>query len=421
MFIFLYRLLWLILLPLLIIRLLLKSVNAADYRKRLLERLGFISVQKLNDESLIWLHCVSVGEFLAAKPIIDKILANGAYQLLITSTTPSGSAQVVKHYPQVLHVYLPFDITVFYRKIIYKLKPKICIIVETEIWPNLLLLLKKNNIPSMLINARLSVKSFKRYKRFKSFTTNIVSQITHIVAQNQQSYDYFAELRGNKEGLSLLANMKFDLNLNLNTNEYNDIKTLINNRLTILFASTHNNEEAQILSAYTKYNRPFADSLLVIAPRHPERSAEVIKLLKTYKFSYQLRSDSKKVMKKTEVLLVDTLGELLGFYALSTICFVGGSLVDKGGHNVLEAAGFAKAILFGKSVYNFSEVCLQLLQQNAALQVDNADDLMQKTQQLYNDKAKASALGKAAYSYFSANRGAVDKLYDLIVLYGTKF
>lgn len=416
----LYRLLFLLLLPVMILRLGWRGFKEPQYWQRLQERFGFLPLtvyQATNNKPLIWLHCVSVGEFLGAKPLIKKLLIQDTHQLFITTTTPSGSAQVKQHYQnnkQVLHSYMPFDVTWFYLKLIKKLRPSLCLIMETEIWPNHLIVLKKHKIPSVLINARLSERSFKRYQKLHAFTQFILQNLSHIASQNTQSYDYFTQLGVNPDKLSHEGNLKFDLNLTLDDIKLTALKTMTHHRPIILFASTHNKEEAMILSSYSVYKNNFKDALIVLAPRHPRRADEVITLLKQHQLSHHKRSDNQVCTQDIEVLLLDTLGELLSFYALARLCFVGGSLIARGGHNMLEPAGFKKPILFGKHTQNFPEIASQLLSLDGAIQVEDAHDLWAKLNTLYNNTAKANNLGQNAYRYFLQHQGASDNLLQLI-------
>ena len=412
---FIYRLLIILLLPIALIRLWVKSFKEPHYRQRLLERFGILSIKNTSDKPLIWLHCVSVGEFLATKPLIEKILATNQYQLLITSTTPTGSAQIQQHYSrQVLHTYLPFDVSWFYQGIITKLNPTICLLTETEIWANLIITLKKHHIPSVLMNARLSAKSFKSYQKFAQFSKLIMRKISLIATQNKQTYDYFLQLGVRSEQIINVGNIKFDLNLTLDPEQTVAIKTLVNYRPIILFASTHKGEEALILEAYLPLKAKFDNALIVIAPRHPTRSKEIISLIEKYQLSYQKRTDSKVCPDNVNILLLDTLGELLSFYRLSTLCFIGGSLVDKGGHNMLEPAGFKKPILFGKHTQNFPQVTRDLLDNQGAIEVKDAQDLLRQLLIFYKDKDKCQKLGHHAYQYFSQNQGATDRIMNII-------
>lgn len=409
-----YRLLWFILLPLLLIWLLLKSLKEPDYRKQLGQRLGYLPKQTLvqrNKQALIWLHCVSVGEFIASKPLIDILLKSGTYQLLITTTTPSGSKQVIKDYPQVLHIYLPFDITSFYRRIIHQLKPKICVLMETEIWANLITVLDKNNIPIILANARLSARSFKNYQRFNFLARLIIKKITLIASQNVQTTHYFEQLGASK--IQTVGNIKFDINTQHLPNQA-QIKQLINGRQNILFASTHADEEAQILKAYQSHQSQLNNTLMIIAPRHPKRCTQIIQLTQKHNLSYQRYSQNQVCGDNIDVLLVDTLGELLSFYSLADICFIGGSLVRQGGHNMLEAAAFKKPILFGQYTFNFPEICQQLLQLKGAIQVQNIDDLFQKILVLQKNARHREQIASQAYGYFCQNQGATKQIFQKI-------
>lgn len=415
LWIFAYRLFLILLLPIMFIRLWLKGRKEPLYRKRWSERLGFLSIARQNNKPLIWLHCVSVGEFLASIPLIDTILAANTHQLLITSTTPSGSEQILKKYHnKVLHTYLPVDFSIFYRQILTKLQPKICVIIETEVWVNLINTLHKHQIPTILANARLSEKSFLGYQKMAKLSRPTLKKISHITAQSQQSYDYFLKLGVEKNQISQPGNIKFDLNLDTSPALLDEFRRLFNQRPVLLFASTHPGEEALILSEYNKHKNDFDNALMVIVPRHPNRCDEVGKLLNQQQLSYKKRSQNIACDATTDVLLVDTMGELTACYALADWCFIGGSLVKHGGHNMLEPAGLKKPILFGLWVHNFPEITCQLLEHKGAIQVQDAKDLFGQLKILLQNPEQCQQLGDNAYNYFSQNQGATQILFERI-------
>lgn len=405
----LYNLIVSLLLPLALLRLLFKALKVNSYRKRLGERLGFI---KAITQPVIWVHCVSVGEFRAVIVLINaliKIYPN--HKILITSTTHTSSKAIIDHYQnQVLHTYFPFDIGFIVKCYIKKIQPDLCLLLETEIWPNLIHTLHKNKVPILLINARLSQRSFNKYRRFKNLTAQTLKKISLIAAQNQNSAQRFIELGTNKERVMVSGNIKFDQTLSADIALTNSLKNLIGKRKVVVFASTHKGEEKAILNAYLK--KPI-DALMIIIPRHPERFNKVFKLAKKNQLSVAKRSDN-KLCKDCQILIGDSMGEMMTYFTVADVVFIGGSLIKSGGHNMLEPAALSKPILFGPHVFNFSEISSALLKQQGAIKVQNANQLLEETTQLLaNDKVRKN-LGNNANQYFKSQQGALKTLVKQI-------
>lgn len=410
MYLALYNLIGYLLLPVMILRLLLKGLKTPAYSQRIAQRLGFISTIK---EKVIWVHCVSVGEFRAAIVLIDALIVQyPKHKILVTSTTPTGSKAVIEHYQdKVLHLYFPFDVSFIIKRYIKKVNPKICLLLETEIWPNLIHTLNKNNTPTLLVNARLSQRSLKKYQKFASaLAKQTLNKLTLIAAQNQNSAERFKKLNINGGKVIIAGNIKFDQNSSVNSAVSKQLKTFIGNRKVVVFASTHKGEEAQIINAYLK--KPL-DALMLIVPRHPERFDEVYKLAVQHNIKIARRSENIPC-NDCAILLGNSMGEMMSYFEVADIVFMGGSLNDTGGHNMLEPAALAKPILFGKNVFNFSEISSDLLAQNAAIQVQDAEYLLLEISELLNDNKKAKTLGKNAKQYFKSQQGAVDILINRI-------
>ncbi len=414
---FIYNIIYLLLLPLIIVRLFIKSFYNKNYRKRLLERFAIIPIATTTNKPLIWLHCVSVGEFLASIAIIEQILSDNKYQLLITSTTPTGSSEVIKRYHnKVIHYYMPFDIGSLVQKFINKLNPKICVIIETEIWPNLINTVTKNNIPIILANARLSNRSCKKYQLFAKFAKFIINKITLIAMQNQQTLDNFKSLNIADNKTLITGNIKFDIDIEKLPN-LAELKKISNNRPIILLASTHKGEDELIITEYLKHKNNLENVLIVIAPRHIERVKSIVNILKKYQLTYTKRTTKIAVSDDINVLILDTLGELISFYKLCTITFIGGSLVPRGGHNIIEACAFKKCIIYGENMQNFPSLAKELLALGGATRVKNAKQLWQVATYLYNNKNKQQELADNAYNFFNSNKGASKKILRLITKY----
>ncbi len=408
----LYSLVGYLLLPLLIIRLFAKSVKAPAYRKRILERLGF--VQKINTP-VIWIHCVSVGEFRASITLIDTLIKqHPQHKILVTTTTPTGSSALKQHYKnQVLHYYFPFDLSLIVKRYIKRINPDLCILMETEIWPNLIHALKQRNIPSILINARLSRRSLEKYQKFTpKLISKTLNQLTLIATQNQNSATRFIQLGVVENKVINTGNIKFDLNPTANSATTETLKQIIGPRKVITFASTHAGEEAEIIKHYVKVKEQI-DALLVIIPRHPERFNEVEKLAKNADLTVARRSNATP-NNTAQILLGDSMGEMLSYFAISDIVFMGGSLNQTGGHNMLEPAAHSKAIIFGPNVFNFAEISADLLNNQASIQVQNAQALFTQIISLLGNSQQLEVLGKNAKQYFDSQKGAVKKIAKLI-------
>ncbi|SMN15679.1 Lipid IVA 3-deoxy-D-manno-octulosonic acid transferase [often with also] [uncultured Candidatus Thioglobus sp.] len=395
-----------------IIRLLVKSIKAPNYRKRLSERLGFISKIPV---PVIWIHCVSVGEFRASITLIDTLIKQHPnHRIFVTSTTPTGSSTIKQYYTnQVLHLYFPFDLGFIVKRYINQIQPEICILMETEIWPNFIHTLKKSNIPSILINARMSERSLKKYQKFaSSLVRETLNNLSLIATQNQNSADRFIQLGAPSSNVTNAGNIKFDQNPQAKQLTTKAIKKITGNRTVITFASTHEGEEKQIINNFLTVKDKI-DALLVIVPRHPERFNSVEKLVNTAGLTIERRSSARSAT-KAQVLLGDSMGEMMSYFEVSDVVFMGGSLNDTGGHNMLEPAALSKPILFGPTVFNFSEISTDLLLQQAAIQVQNSDDLFEQIATLLDDSKQLKALGKNAKIYFDSQQGAVKKIADII-------
>ncbi len=408
----LYSLFGYLLLPILIIRLLFKSIKASEYHQRISERLGFISKIPV---PIIWIHCVSVGEFRASITLIDTLIKQHPnHRILVTSTTPTGSSAIKQHYgEQILHLYFPFDLGLIVNRYINRVQPEICILMETEIWPNLIHALKKSNIPSILINGRMSERSLKKYQKFTpKLVSKTLNNLSLIATQNQNSADRFIQLGASKNKVINAGNIKFDQNPQADKLTTSAIKKIIGSRLVITFASTHEGEEQKIINSFLTVKDKI-DALLVVIPRHPERFNLVEKIASTAGLTIERRSSARSAT-QADVLLGDSMGEMMSYFEVSDIVFMGGSLNDTGGHNMLEPAALSKPVLFGPTVFNFAEISSDLLSQQAAIQVQNSNELFEKIMELMNDEKQLKALGSNAKQYFNSQQGAVKKISKLI-------
>jgi len=411
---FIYTLLLYFSLPIAILKLIAKERKSPFRKAKLKNQLGFVTK---TSGKVIWVHCVSVGEFNAARPLIDQILdIYPEHKLAITTTTITGAEAVRNHYQdQVIHYFFPFDLPFIVGPFVNKINPVACILLETEIWPNLINNLNKKAIPVMLINARLSERSLNKYQKFSSkLVQKTINQLILIGSQNDLSSERFLSLGALPDKVVTVGNLKFDSNEKDNPNTTQSLQQMIGQRRVVVFASTREGEEKKIIQSYVNLKDKF-DALLIIVPRHPQRFNEVFNLIVDSGLKVKRRSDGLGCDESNEVLLGDSMGELLSYYSVCDIAFIGGSLIDTGGQNMLEAAAAAKPILFGPSVFNFEKIAQLFLEKDAAIQVGDADELMKTISSLLLDDTKRQKLGENAKNSFEKNRGAVDRLMKLII------
>ena len=410
---FIYTFLIILSLPFALLRILLKDTKSSSWTRKLKNQLGYVPK---TSGKVIWFHCVSVGEFNAAKPLIDKIfLKFPLHQIVITTTTITGSEAVENHYKKrVIHCFFPFDAPFIVNLFLKKIKPVACILLETEIWPNLITKLKHQNIPTMLVNARLSDRSFKKYNKFSpKLVSSTLNSLSIICSQNESSSKRFISLGASKKNITITGSLKFDSNEPNNLETIQALKKITGDRKIVAFASTREGEELQIIKSYLALQNKFS-ALLLIIPRHPERFNEVFNIASENGLNVKRRSLADHCEKDTDILIGDSMGEMMSYYSISDIAFIGGSLSNNGGQNMLEAASLSKPIIFGPSVFNFEEISKRLLDDGSAIQVGSAEELMRTISELLLDNEKRKLIGQSAKTTFENNRGAVAKVFEAI-------
>lgn len=412
-----YTLLLYLIQPIVWLKLLWRSRKAPAYRQRWLERYGFCK-NKVKANGIL-VHAVSVGETIAAIPLI-KALQQKYPQLPITVTTmtPTGSERVKSLLKDsVSHVYLPYDLPGAIKRFLKTTKPKIVIIMETELWPNFINQCYKQKIPLIIANARLSERSAARYGKLGKAVKQLFSKISMVAAQNQQDGERFVSLGLPADHLAITGSIKFDINLS--NEQHQKINQLTQQwqlkRPVLIAASTHSGEDEIILTAFKKLLLKHANLLLILVPRHPERFKTVEKLISDSGFNYLKRSTNQTPTAQTQIVLGDTMGELLELYAMADIAFVGGSLVKQGGHNPLEPALHHMAIITGEYFFNFQVICEQLIEaQGMIVCTNSADDLYSTIDRLLNDNSRRVQLGENAYHVLMQNQGALSRLLAVI-------
>jgi len=419
----LYTLLIYLCLPLILLRLLWRGSRAPAYRQRWAERFGF--VERLADaRQVIWVHAVSVGETIAAAPMIRRLQQQYPEStLLVTTMTPTGSEQVKKIFgDSVEHCYAPYDLPDAIARFLSRTHPVLLVIMETELWPNLIHACYRRAIPVVLANARLSAKSAAGYAKVSALAGPMLGELAVVAAQTKDDGERFLQLGVDDDGLEVTGNIKFDLQLD---------DTLRRKAATIkqqwqgadkrpvwLAASTHRGEDEIILEAFRQVLAHRPDVLLVLVPRHPERFDEVAALCSDAGYCMRRRSeglahDMSALESKVQVVLGDTMGELLGFCGASDITFVGGSLVDVGGHNLIEPAAWGVPVLSGPHVFNFTEVSRLLSEAGGLAICASAAELAEQVVTLLADPERYQQMSDAALAVTEANRGALDRLIAL--------
>ncbi|HWV16516.1 MAG TPA: lipid IV(A) 3-deoxy-D-manno-octulosonic acid transferase [Cellvibrio sp.] len=415
---FVYTLIFYLLLPLILLRLTWRALRAPAYAKRWSERFGFVpTIKNSGDKKVIWLHTVSVGEFIAALPLIRQLQLNPALQLVITTTTPTGSERVRASLgDSVFHSYAPYDIPGVLARFLNRTRPAALLIMETELWPNTLAACARRNIPSILINGRMSARSARGYQKFSGLTRPMLQQLSLGLLQNKDDAARMQQLGLSAENIRVTGNIKFDLSLSddlrLQAAALKQQWSRDGERLIWIAASTHQGEDEMILDALQQArqaNNPiFNNSLLVLVPRHPERFASVASLCERRGFKVARRS-SQSLEPDADIIIGDTMGELLLLFGASDIAFVGGSLVANGGHNFIEPAAWGLPLLSGPHVFNFAEVSRLLQEAGGLVLVASAQQLAAELNRLTGDAMERTRRGQAALAVAHDNRGALQK------------
>lgn len=420
---FFYSLFFYLVLPLILLRLWVKSFASPGYAKRWSERFGFVKHPQRN-KRVVWIHTVSVGEFLGALPLIRELQKSG-FNVHITTTTVTGSERVISTLgSSVGHSFAPYDLPGTVSRFLKRINPLALIIMETELWPNLLAACKTRGIPSLLINARLSAKSAKGYTRFSWLTRPMLNNLSFAAIQQSIDAQRFYELGLSQSSSEVTGNIKFDITVD--DALYTKVDALKNEwdineqRLVIMAASTHQGEDEIILQAFATVrannNAVCQSARLILVPRHPERFDSVAQLIQQSGWKMARRGQSQS-LREADVLLGDTMGELMLLYGISHMVFVGGSLIPRGGHNFIEPAAWSLPLQSGEHLFNFSEVSQLMLDANALVIVKNADELAAQWIQLLINADQRHDSGSAAYSVVVNNRGALKKTLNIIEKY----
>lgn len=412
----LYSLLLYLLLPLVLLYLLFRGFRDRRYLSRWAERFGFFTAPA--DSGGIVVHAVSMGEVNAASVLIRGLA--DAYpndRLCVTAFTPTGSARIRELFgDSVFHVYSPLDLPGAVNRFFNRVRPRLLVIMETEIWPNLYHQAARRGIPIVVANARISDHSLNSYQRFRRLTAGALANADCIAAQSRQDGDRLMSIGAPQDRVQVTGNLKFDLALPPSLHEEGESIRLAwgPHRPVLVAGSTHEKEETVVVGVFRRLLGQFPDALLVLAPRHPERFSRAAQSARSSGLEVSLRSESPVCRPQTQCFVIDTMGELQRYYAAGDAAFVGGSLEPIGGHNPLEPAALSKPVLFGPHMFNFADISRQLLQAGAALEVANGQELEEQLTRLFRDPVLRDDMGRAAHQLFKNGQGAVDRTLQII-------
>lgn len=407
--------------PLLLIRLWKRIQKNPAYKARIIERFGYYSGPA--QENSLWFHTVSVGEFLASKPLIDKVMqAYPDLPCVITTMTPTGSEQVLSTYDDLIqtgkvrHVYLPYDLPDAISRFLHRFDPRILVIMETELWPNVIHFTRKRGVPILVANARLSEKSAQGYRKILPLFRPMMREVALVAAQSEQDGERFIDLGLAPANLQVTGTVKFDLDVDAEIQQKASQlrESWGADRKVFIAASTHAGEDELVLEAFLYIRAKQPGALLVLVPRHPERFDEVARLVATRGLATSRISENEMVAKETDVLLGDTMGDLLRMLGAADVAFVGGSLVPVGGHNMLEPLAMGTPAITGPHVFNFQMVSELLTQWNVLVTVNSPLALGEAVVDLFEDTAKRRGLSQRGKRVVDENRGAVERLFYLI-------
>lgn len=365
----------------------------------------------------VWLHAVSVGEVNAAAPLVDRLRAQRPdLRVVVTTITPTGSERVRKLWgEEVTHVYLPYDLPGAVARFLDQFKPALALIVETELWPNLLFGCRDRGIPAHILNARLSARSLRGYRVLAPLIRRALASVSLVAAQSQDDARRFQRLGAAPERIRVTGNLKFDIPPPQTAEFVAAFRDALGAARPVwIAASTHEDEEAPVLEAHRILRAAHADALLLWAPRHPERFRAVAQRARDAGLRVTSRSADVWPRPDTGVFVIDTLGELTRFYACASVAFVGGSLQPIGGHNLLEPAATGTAILSGPQLHNFVDIAHRLREADAMRVVEDAATLAAALAELFDDAAARTAMATNAARLLEQGRGALDRTLALI-------
>lgn len=422
---FVYSLLGVVLLLVVSPYLVYQAIRHGKYLGSLKERLGYLPLTfNLDGDDAIWIHAVSVGEALTARALFSDLKTRyPRLRLYLSTTTVAGQQVARRSIPQVDGVfYFPFDWAFIVKRTLSIVRPRVFIMMETELWPNLLRICAARGIKTVVVNGRISATSFSRYRMVRPLFRRVLANVDRFCMQSDESARRIIELGADPDRVSVTGNLKFDSLPTLAPVAHMRSRDRVlryfrvpASQPVVVSGSTVKGEEAAMLAAFARVRQSVPNALLVLAPRRPERFAEVERLARDRGFLTRRRSElTIDDEPRADVVVLDTIGELAQLYQVATAVFVGGSLVDHGGHNILEPAIYGKPILFGPHMQNFKEAAREFVANAAAIQVQSERELADGLVTLVTDPVLRARLGAAARALVEANRGAKDKTLHVI-------
>jgi 3-deoxy-D-manno-octulosonic-acid transferase len=402
-----------------------RALFDGGFRRELMQRIGFLP--DLSVKRPIWVHAASVGEVFCSIPLLKKIKEEFPYcEIVLTTMTRTGNEAAKTHVPDVDQVlFLPIDHPLFVGRVIRRIRPSLLLIAETELWPNLLRSCGKEKIPVILFNGRISKKTFRCYLLLKFFFERCLRNISLFLMQTEEDRRRIVEIGAPPEKTRVAGDLKFDQSFLTFTQEA--INAMMNRlglqgKESILVAgSTHSGEEEILLSLFKDLRKINPSLILILAPRHLNRVEEVERILTRESISWIRKTSlsnqglpDQKTKGSPEVVLLDTMGELMGLYSLGTLVFIGGSLVPVGGHNPFEPLFFKKCVLFGPYMFNFLEVSKSLIEAGGAIQVKSREDLSLHLKRLLSNEGERMEMGEKGYQFLQRHRGATEKMFEEI-------
>ncbi|TPQ26446.1 lipid IV(A) 3-deoxy-D-manno-octulosonic acid transferase [Methylomonas koyamae] len=413
---FVYTLLFHLALPMVLLRLYWRGAKAPEYRRRWRERLGVYSFQ--SRQGVLWFHAVSVGEAEAAFPLIKWMQSQyPELPVLVTTTTPTGSARVrAVLADRVEHVYLPYDLPLVVGRFIAHFRPRLAVIMEKEIWPNLFAACAEASLPLYIVNARLSARSAQSYQRIPALVRPALAGVAAIAVQTVDDRTRFIQIGAQPDRVRVLGNIKFDVTIAPEVQGRGQTlkAQAFAGRWVLVLASSHHGEEEVFLALYPQLKAALPELLLLIVPRHPERFLTVRALCEQRGLQVVMRSEQRACSAQTDVYIGDSMGELKMLYAAADAAFVGGSLVPVGGHNVLEPAAAGVPVIFGPEMFNFQEIAERMLAAEAAVQCAGAQALPGAVLRLYQDIGFKNRLVGNARQFVADNQGAAERTAALL-------
>ncbi|MDB5908574.1 MAG: 3-deoxy-D-manno-octulosonic acid transferase [Massilia sp.] len=412
-----YSALWWVALPLVLARLWWRGRREPGYRRHWGERLGFYGERGAGYHT-IWIHAVSVGETRAAEPLVDALMAAYPHsRVVLTHMTPTGRAtggQLFARYgDRLVQSYLPYDTVSMVRRFIKHFAPRICILMETEVWPNLIAVCAERGIPVALVNARLSERSLRRAGRFRRLMREAARAISLVAAQTTADAERVRALGATR--VAVTGSIKFDVVAPPAALEAGAaLRARIGARPVLVCASTRDGEEALILDAFVNMTQRPAGMLLLIVPRHPQRFDDVTRLAEARGLVLARRSEAGPVAPEVNVVLGDSMGEMFAYCAASDCAFIGGSLLPLGGQNLIEACAMGKPVLIGEHTFNFALVSDEAVAAGAAQRVHDAGHMLQLAARLLQDGAARAAMGERAAAFAERHRGATARTIELL-------